>query len=104
MRQKQGIYELALGVHRMSGLAFESNGAIARVPILVDKLADAAAIKAVAEICAYLAYIQCLCAPQALLLVRYEASDYLAVFYLRILDEKFQRIYDRGDRRLIVGA
>ena len=104
MRQKQGIYELALGVHRMSGLSFEGNDAIARVPILVDKLADAAAIKAVAEVRAYLAYIQRLCAPQALLLVRHEAGDYLAVFDLRILDEKFQRIYDRSDRRLIVGA
>ena len=104
MRQKQGIYELALGVHRMSRLAFEGNDAIARVPILVDKLADAAAIKAVAKIRAYLAYIQRLCAPQALLLVRHEAGDYLAVFDLRILDEKFQRIHDRSNRRLIVGA
>ena len=88
----------------MSGLAFEGNDAIARIPILVDKLADAAAIKAVAEVRAYLAYIQRFDAPLALRLVRHEASDYLAVRNLRVLDEKFQRIYDRGDRRLIVGA
>lgn len=76
---------------------------IPRIPVLIDQLANAAAVEGIGEVSAKTFGIERLGPAQSLLLVRYQTNFDGAVGDLRMCLQIGNRIDDGGDGRLVIG-
>ena len=61
MRHQQRVLQLTFGRHRVCGLAGKDDFRITRVPVLIDKFSNAAAVQGIAKISPKRRNIKCFC-------------------------------------------